>query len=144
MNLLIKQRSFAGDGGSQGGTGRDSWSCKRLAQAVGGCERGAEVQEARWRVVEELVHRKALVTLKEEEGRIKVLASQQKKAFQINKLWRHRAIKYHWSWPQLSGTVQRGGLGIRAGADFTQCAAGVWTGTAPTSSQTPPGLTKHL
>ena len=37
-------------------------------------------------MLEELVHRNGLVTL-EEESRIKVLASQQMKAFQINKLY---------------------------------------------------------
>lgn len=40
-------------------------------------------------MLEELVHRNGLVTL-EEYSRIKVLASQQMKAFQINKLYRHR------------------------------------------------------
>ena len=36
---------------------------------------------AGWRVVEELVHRYGLVTLEEEEVRVKALVSEHKKAF---------------------------------------------------------------
>lgn len=36
-----------------------------------------------------------------------------------------RETRDHWSWRQYSGTVQREGLGVKAGADYYQCTAGV-------------------
>ena len=39
---------------------------------------------AGWYMVEELLHRNGPVTLKEEEGRIKMLASKRKKAYEMH------------------------------------------------------------